>query len=106
MASTKDLMNRVLSAVAEATDIPCETILSRCSSADVVDAHWLSAMLLHKSGIYAMRIAEYLRITPRYVQYIITDFEDRMAVNKPMRTNYEKIANKLRKDLEISALQG
>lgn len=106
MSKTREIVSAVLTAVSEETEIPCKTILSRCSSADVVDARWLAVMLLHKSGVYAVRIADHLNITPRYVQYIITDFGDRIAVNKALRNNYEKIANKLRKGLEITALEG
>ncbi len=106
MAGIKDLVNSVVSAVADITEIPCELILSKCSRTEVVDARWMVVYLLHKSGVYTMRIAERMRITPRYVQYIITDFEDRIAVSRPMRTNYEKIANKLRKVSETTALMG
>ena len=106
MAKTREIVSAVLTAVSEETEIPYKSILSRCSSADVVDARWLAVILLHKSGIYAVRIADHLNITPRYVQYIITDFGDRAAVNKALRNNYEKIANKLRKELETTALGG
>ncbi len=104
MLRIKDLVNNVVSVVADVTEIPCELILSKCSRTEVVDARWITVYLLHKAGMYTMKIAEHMEITPRYVQYIITDFEDRTALNKPMRTSYEKIANKLRKGLEITAL--
>lgn len=104
MSRTKETVERVVGAVAEATEVPSGAIMSRCSSAEVVDARWLAVALLHGCGMYPMRIAAAMGITPRYVQYIITDFEDRMALSRPLRTNYEKIAKKLRNDLETTAL--
>lgn len=104
MPSIKDLVNSVVSVVADVTEIPCETIMSRCSRAEVVDARWIAVYILHSYGAYTMKISEHMGVTPRYVQYIITDFGDRIAMSRPMRNNYEKIANKLRKDLEITAL--
>uniref|UniRef100_A0AAU8AW84 Chromosomal replication initiator DnaA C-terminal domain-containing protein n=1 Tax=Dulem virus 40 TaxID=3145758 RepID=A0AAU8AW84_9CAUD len=100
MSNTKDLVDRVLSVVADVTEIPCETILSKCSRTEVVDARWLAVAMLRRSGMYAMRIAEHLGITPRYVQYIITDFDDRIACNPTLRNSCERIAKKLRNDGE------
>lgn len=95
MHRPKDFARLVLSAVAEETEIPDNVIMSKCSRAEVVDARWLVVMLLYKACIYPSRIAELVGITPRYVHYIITDFNDRIAYNPPLRINYERIANKL-----------
>ena len=104
MPGTKELVGHTMSVVAEVTEIPCGTILSRCSRAEVVDARWMAVYLLHKSGVYTMAIAEHMGISPRYVQYIITDFADRISVGRQLRTKYEQAANKLRNNLEITAL--
>lgn len=102
MSGISELVKQVLSAVSEETEIPCETILSKCSRAEVVDARWIAVALLRRTGMYTMRIAEQLGISPRYVQYIMTDFSDRMCYNPTLRTNYEKIAKKLGIKNEIS----
>lgn len=104
MSKSNEFAKYVLLTVAHETEIPCETILSKCRQAEVVDARHIAVMLLYKSGMYVARIADIMKITPRYVQYIITDFEDRMKCNRPLRNKYEIIANKLRNNLEITAL--
>ena len=103
MSRTKDLVDYVVAAVADITEIPCRTIMSKCSRAEVVDARHIAVMLLHNAGLYSMVIADHMRITPRYVQYIVTDFADRIACNRLLRIKYEQTANKLRNDLEITA---
>lgn len=90
--------------MADATEVPCGVIMSRCSNAEVVDARWMAVALLHGCGMYPMRIAAAMGITPRYVQYIITDFADRIAMSRQLRTKYEQTANKLRNNLEITTL--
>ena len=95
MPRIKDHMENILSVVADMTEIPCELIKSRCSRADVVDARWIAVWLMRRAGIYAMNIADHMRITPRYVQYIMTDFEDRIALSKPMRMNYDAVRKRL-----------
>lgn len=103
MAKAKEFLDRIVEAVAEESEIPCEIILSRCGRADVVDARWTAVYLMYKTGVYTMRIAEYMGITPRYVQYIITDFTDRKACNSSLRNIYEKIAKKFGIKCEVSA---
>lgn len=94
----------MLAAVSEETELPMETVLSRCGRAEVVDARWLAVYLMSRCGLYTMRIAEEMGVTPRYVQYILTDFEDRTAISRPLRNKYERTAKKLRNDLEITTL--
>ena len=90
MYNTQTHAEAVMSAVSGISGIPCETIRSKCSEAEVVDARWTAVFMLHKAGMYSARIAEHLNITPRYVQYIITGFDDRIVLNRPMRQIYEK----------------
>lgn len=104
MPKAKEIFKLTLNAVSEDMDIPCDVILSKCGRTEVVDARHIAVVLLSRAGLYTMRIANLMKITPRYVQYIITDFEDRLACSRPLRNNYERIANKLRKNLEMAAL--
>lgn len=106
MSKAKEILKLTLNAVSDDMDIPCDVILSKCGRTEVVDARHITVVLLNRAGLYTMKIASLMKITPRYVQYILTDFEDRMACSRPLRNNYERIANKLRKDLEITALGG
>lgn len=85
------IFNEILKAVSEETEVPADCILSKSSRADVVDARWIVAILLYKLGIYPIHIAEFLRITPRYVQYIIYRFEERISSRHIMGINYETV---------------
>ncbi len=102
MSKSRELAKSILDAVEQETEVPCGTILSRCSLAEVVDARWIAVMLFHRLGVYPMRIAELMGITPRYAQYIITDFKDRCACNSTLRKIYEKTAKKLGTKYEIT----
>lgn len=96
MSRAKRILAKVLESVSEETEIAPEKILSRCSESEVVDARWICVKLLSRQGIYTMKIAELMGITPRYVQYILTDFEDRLAVCEMMRINYEYCEKRVR----------
>lgn len=86
----------MLNAVSEETDVTAQKIVSKCSEMEVVDARWIAAKLLREEGFYPSRIAELMGVTPRYVQYILTDFGDRVAVSPMMRKNYERARKRLR----------
>lgn len=98
MSRAKALLATVLELVSSETDVAVSKIMSRCSEAEVVDARWICVKLLSDKGYYPVRIADMMKITPRYVQYILTDFEDRILVCQWMRNNYESLVNKLRKN--------
>lgn len=100
MSSAKAVLSCVLEVVTSETDVAVSKIMSRCSEAEVVDARWICVKILSEQGYYPSRIAELMGITPRYVQYILTDFEDRICINHIMRSNYERVRKRLRKGLE------
>ncbi|MCM1295846.1 MAG: helix-turn-helix domain-containing protein [Muribaculaceae bacterium] len=102
MSKSREILTRVLEIVAHETDIPAGRIMSRCSDMETVDARWICVKLLKTRGYYPSRIAELMHITPRYVQYILSDFEDRLSVSGMIRINYEHCAKRLRRDNEIS----
>lgn len=87
MAKTNDLIKYVIETVAYETEIPSERILSRERTTEVVDARHIAVMALVKGGIYTSRISEALNITPRNIQYIVTEFENRLARNRPFPKN-------------------
>lgn len=96
MSKAKAMLSAVLEVVTYETDVEVSKILSRCSEAEVVDARWVCVKLLSEQGYYPSKIAELMQITPRYVQYILTDFGDRIATCRYTRNNYERARNKLR----------
>lgn len=95
MPKIAELADYVLRLVADELEVTKEQILSKSRKAEIVDARWLAVMLMYKSGMYPMRIAESLRISPRYAHYIITGFSDRKDCNPILRMNYEAVKNKL-----------
>lgn len=102
MSRAKDALAKVLNVVATEYEVKIEKILEKCSEAEVVDARWICVKLMRNLGFYPSRIGELLRITPRYVQYILTDFDDRLATSAEMRINYEMARKQLRNESERS----
>lgn len=92
----------ILKALSSETDVPESKIMSKCSQAEVVDARYVCVKLLHEQGYYPSKIAELMGITPRYVQYIITNFENRISLSNIMRKDYERTKNILRTIKEIN----
>lgn len=95
MPKITEFADNVLELVAEELDVQKASILTKSRKAEIVDARWLAVMLMYKSGMYPMRIAESLRISPRYAHYIITGFSDRKDCNPILRMNHEAVKNKL-----------
>lgn len=101
MSRVKEVLRCVVDVVAAECDVEPRKIMGRHSDAETVDARWICVKLLRVMGYYPMRIAEMMGITPRYVQYILTDFEDRIEMNIMMRTNYEMARRQLRSPFEM-----
>ena len=70
--------------------------MGRYGDTETVDARWICVKLMSEQGYYKMRIAELMRITPRYVQYILSDFDDRTDLSAVMRNDYERARKRLR----------
>lgn len=86
-----EIISNVLSAVSEETDIDIKAIISQTRIREVVDARHIAIFLMSKYGIYTSNIAEIFGITPRNVQYVISDFNTRLLFSIPMRKDYERI---------------
>ncbi len=104
MSKAKRVAAAIVDTIASETDVAVAKIISRCSESEVVEARWICVRILSEYGYYTSRIAGLMKITPRYVQYILTDFDDRAAGSPAMRKNYETIAKKLRNNCEITPL--
>lgn len=103
MSKSEIVLSKILEWVSIEAEIPTGKILSKCSEIEVVDARWICVKILHEYGYYPSKIGELLNITPRYSQYIITDFDDRILTNKLMRINYETVLKKFRTYYDIDA---
>ena len=84
----KDL-ERVVNAVAEATDLrPCQ-ILCRRRFQETIDARWIAVFLLNEKGYYSTRIAEWMGMTTRNVNLILSSIGLRLSTEKKLRSNLE-----------------
>lgn len=105
MSVSRKILSEIIEIVSTETDVPREMIVSKSRENEVVDARHICVNILWRKGIYISRIAELMRMTPRNVQYVISEFEDRIAFNRPMRNNYERILKKLGNCCETTSLE-
>ena len=87
----QEIFARTLEIVCEVTEVPAALVMSRCMREEVVDARHIVVKLLSESGLYGSEIAEFTRISGRGVYKILTDFDNRLKIRKPLRINYEQI---------------
>ncbi len=92
MPKIAEFADRVITLVAEESDIPKEAILSKSRTAEVVDARHLAIKLLH-SAIFGM--------SPRSVRHVITAFDARVQANKSLGYNLAKIRKQLGESTDI-----
>lgn len=95
MPKIAEFADYVIELVAEELDVTKEQILSKSRIAEVVDARHMAVRLLHLHGIYPIRIAEILRLSPRNIHYVITTFDARIQANRALRHSYEKLLRQL-----------
>lgn len=87
-------MNRdledILNAVAEATDVsPCQ-MLGKGKFREIVDAKKIVVFLLRERGYYTHSIAEWLSMTPRNVNAILTSMHRRLSQDDIIGKNLER----------------
>lgn len=95
MSKAKQIFSAILAAVSEETEVPVAEIVSKSRVAEAVEARHICVKLLWGKGVRVSKIAELMGVTPRSVQWVLSDFDDRIAYNRPMRNNYESLAKKL-----------
>ncbi len=90
-----ELFARVLSAVAEETELSESEILSARKTTEVVDARYLLVYLLVFYRFYRSEIARHLNISPQAVGRIFTGFDSRCKQNGFLESNLNRIRTKL-----------
>ena len=81
----KEEFDRIIKAVADASDLSRSQILSKRRFPDSLDARWIAVKLLRDEGFYSSRIAELMSMTTRNVNHIIYAVEIRLSHNdKPL----------------------
>lgn len=93
-----DVMNKdleqIINAVAEATDLrPCQ-ILCKRRYKETIDARWIAVLLLSEKGYYSTRISEWMSMTTRNVNLILSSIQFRLSTEKKLRSDLE-LARKL-----------
>lgn len=79
----------IINAVAEAMDLrPCQ-ILCRRKFKEIIDARWIAVCLLSEKGYYSSRIAEWMGMTTRNVNLILSSMHIRLSTEKRLRSNLE-----------------
>lgn len=82
-------LEQVVNAVAEATDLsPCQ-ILCKRRFKETIDARWIAVCLLNEKGYYSTRIAEWMKMTTRNVNLILSSIDLRLSTEKKLRSNLE-----------------
>ena len=69
----------VVNAVADAMDLRPSQILRKNRYQEIIDARWMVTYLLHERGWYVPRIAEWMDMTPRNVNAILTSMNKKLS---------------------------
>lgn len=78
MEMKKDYFDRLVSIVADLSDLSVETILHGRKTDEVTDARWVIVKILAEQGYHTSKIAMSLNMTQRNVTKILTVFQDRL----------------------------
>ena len=87
----KDYFERLVSIVAELSDLSAENILHGRKTDEVVDARWVIVKILYEQGYHTSKIAMSLNMTQRNVTKIVNVFQDRLdQYNSLFKAIYQK----------------
>lgn len=88
-------MNRdfelVVNAVAEVMDLRPSQILRKNRYQETIDSRWLVVYLLNERGWYPPRIAEWMDMTPRNVNAILTSMHKRLSQDNAIGHKLEMV---------------
>lgn len=74
----RDYFERLVSIVADFSELPAEKILHGRKTDAVIDARWIIVRILKEQGYHTANIAMLLNMTQRNVTHILTAFQDRL----------------------------
>ena len=98
---------RIIKAVADAADLsPCQVLCKR-RFPETIDARWIVVKLMKEEGYYSSRIADYMNMTTRNVNYILFSVETRLSMgDKALGNILERARKELRNGEEITTKNG
>ena len=91
----RDIILYIQSLVSKETEVSVDQILSSDKKMETVDARYLLVSLLFESGMYPSQIAAHIHKTKRAVNYMISNFHERIESGKMMRIYWDNIKNLL-----------
>lgn len=90
-----EIFAELLRIVSRETEISTNDIISCKKETEVVDARYLLVRLLFENGFYPSQIASHIHKTNRSINYILSNFSDRLRTGKILRIQYENIKKTL-----------
>ena len=103
----KEELYRIIQAVADAAELtPCQ-ILCKRRYPETIDARWIAVKLMREEGFYSSKIADFMGMTTRNVNYILFSVETRLSLpDKALSNILERARKELRNRKEITAING
>lgn len=80
-----EIFAEILEIVSQETEISANRILSSDKDTETVDARYLLVHLLSEKGFYPSQTSIHLHKTKRAINYIISNFQERLDSGKMMR---------------------
>lgn len=98
---------RIIKGVADASGLsPCQVLCKR-RFPEAIDARWIVVKLMKEEGYYSSRIADYMNMTTRNVNYILFSVETRLSMgDKALGNILERARKELRNREEITTKNG
>ena len=93
-----EIFAETINLVSQETEIPVNRILSSDKDTETVDARYLLVRLLVERGMYPSQIALQIHKTKRAINYMISNFQERMEGGKMLRIYCENIKKSLGKN--------
>lgn len=90
-----EIFAKIINIVSKETEVPVDQILSSDKNMETVDARYLLVSLLSESGMYPSQIAVHIHKTKRAVNYMISNFYERMGSGKMLRIYWDNIKKSL-----------
>ena len=87
--------DKVVNAVAEAMDLTRNQVISKRKYQEVTEARRIVVYLLREMGHFSSRIAEWMGMTSRNVNLILSSMNYRIPREKQLRSNLEAARNYL-----------
>ncbi|AII69202.1 MAG: hypothetical protein GV66_16555 [Phocaeicola dorei] len=90
-----EIFAKIINIVSKETEVSVDQILSSDKNMETVDARYLLVFFLFESGMYPSQIAAHIHKTKRAVNYMISNFHERMESGKMMIIYWDDIKNLL-----------